>query len=200
MIASLRGRVLSREPALVVEVGGLGLAVQVSARTAAQVPSPGEGVFLHTHLQVRADGGLVLYGFSSQAERSFFLALNSVDGVGPRLALTILSSSPHEETAQAIRDGDEAYLKRIPGVGSKTSARLVFELKDKLAEIPAAARLTPETSPLFEEAQLALVSLGLTQRAAREAVEKVDRRRLGGALRVEDIVKAALQSGGRARE
>ena len=199
MIASLRGRVLSREPSLVVEVGGLGMAVQVSARTAAQVGQRGETVFLHTYLQVREDQ-FTLYGFSSEAERTFFLQLQEVKGVGPRSALTILSSAPLDELVRAIREGNELYLRKIPGVGPKTAPRLVFDLKDKLPDLPAAARLVTEAATLLEEAQLALVSLGLTQRAAREAVEKVERGGLGVEPRVEDIVKAALQSGGRARE
>ena len=199
MIASLRGRVLSREPSLVVEVGGLGLSVQVSARTAAQVGQRGETVFLHTYLQVREDQ-FTLFGFSSEAERTFFLQLQGVKGVGPRSGLTMLSSAPLEELVRAIREGNEAYLRKIPGIGPKTAPRLIFDLKDKLPDLPAAARLVTEAATLLEEAQLALVSLGLTQRAAREAVDKVERGGLGAEPRVEDIVKAALQSGSRARE
>jgi Holliday junction DNA helicase RuvA len=196
LIASVRGKVVAREPALVVEMGGIGLALQVSARTAAQLPADGAEVFLHTHLHVREDH-LSLYGFASEEERTLFLQLLGVNGVGPRVALMLLSSAPLESLQRALQDGDEAYLVKLPGVGKKTAARLVVELQGKMpVRSPvavAAARLRP--APLVEEAMLALVSLGLTQRAAREAVERVEARGIGAESRVEDVVKAALQAG-----
>ena len=200
MIASIRGNVSAREPVLVIDVGGMGFAVNVSARTAARMPERGEAVSLLTYLHVREDQ-LALYGFSTARERALFLLLLSVSGIGPRLALQLLSSAPHEEFERAVREGNEAYLVKLPGLGKKTAARLVVELQSKLeaaapSEGPAAARVDAE--PQFEEAVLALASLGLTQRAARDAVERVDRKRLGDAPRVEDIVKAALQSGAKA--
>ena len=192
MILSVRGRLLAREPQVVVEVGSVGLGLHVSARTAALLPALGEELSLVTYLHVREDQ-LALYGFHSERERALFLLLLGVNGVGPRLALTLLSSAPLEELERALRDGDEAYLVRIPGVGRKTAARLVLELQGKLVAAPPAAAQV-DGGAVFEEAMLALASLGLTPRSAREAVDKVDRRGLGAAPRVEDIVKAALQS------
>lgn len=193
MIASLRGRLLAKDPQVVVDVGSLGLAVQVSARTAAQLPALGEELSLVTYLHVREDH-LALYGFASPRERELFLLLLGVNGVGPRVALTVVSSAPLEELERSLREGDEAYLVRLPGVGRKTAARLVLELQGKLEALPVAAAASVEGGASFEEATLALASLGLTPRAAREAVEKVDRRRLGKEPRVEEIVKAALQA------
>lgn len=192
MINSVRGRLRAKEPLVVVDVGAVGFGVHVSARTAAALPALGEELSLHTYLHVREDQ-LALYGFQSERERTLFLLLLGVNGIGPRVALTLLSSAPLEELERALRDGDETYLVRLPGVGRKTAARMVIELQGKLAAVPAAAAWV-EGSELFEEATLALTSLGLTSRAARDAVEKVDRHALGNAPRVEDIVKAALQS------
>ena len=194
MIARLRGVLISQDPMPIVEVGGLGLAVQVSARTAAQLPGTGNEVTLVTYLHVREDH-LSLYGFSSARERDMFLNLLSVSGIGPRVALTLLSSAPLEELERAIADGEDRYLTRLPGLGRKTAARLIIELQGKIIPKPEAARV--ECVPLFEEAVLALTSLGLLPRAARTAVEKVDLKNLGELPRVEDLVKAALKSGAR---
>jgi len=199
MIASMRGILASREPIVLIEVGGIGLAVHVSARTAARLPELGREVALLTYLHVREDQ-LALYGFSSAHERQLFLLLLTVSGIGPRMALQLLSSAPHEDFERAIRDANIAYLVKLPGLGKKTAGRLVVELQSKLedavTESQSSARLDPE--PQFQEAVLALASLGLTARSAREAVERIDRKRLGEAPRVEDIVKAALQSGAKA--
>jgi Holliday junction DNA helicase RuvA len=196
LIASVRGTLTAREPVVIIDVGGVGLAVNVSARTVARLPRRGGEISLLTYLHVREDQ-LSLYGFSSERERSLFLLLLGVSGIGPRMALQLLSSAPHEDFERAVRDGNEAYLVRLPGLGKKTAARLIVELQSKLeALVPtegAAARV--ESAPQFEEAVLALASLGLTQRSAREAVERVDRKQLGDAPRVEDIVKAALKTG-----
>jgi Holliday junction DNA helicase RuvA len=189
---------IAREPVPIVEVGGVGLAVQVSARTAAHLPDVDEEVTLVTYLHVREDN-LSLYGFATIAERELFLHLLSVSGIGPRVALTLLSSAPLEELQRAILEGDTAYLTRLPGLGRKTAGRLIVELQNRLPptpEVEATARVAHE--PVFEEAVLALTSLGMPPRTARQAVEKVDLDKLGPAARVEDLVKAALKSGARA--
>jgi Holliday junction DNA helicase RuvA len=197
VIASVRGKLIALEPRPVVEVGGIGLAVHVSARTAAALPACGQELQLHTYLHVREDQ-LSLYGFANEDERSMFLLLLGVNGVGPRLALTLLSSAPLDELERGIAAGDEAALRKLPGLGQKTAARLIVELQGKVAagRTQKAARVAPH--PVFDEAALALVSLGLTQRAARDAVDGLDRAALGAQPRVEDVVKAALQRGVRA--
>jgi Holliday junction DNA helicase RuvA len=194
MIASLRGTVATREPVLVVDVGGVGFAVHVSARTAATLPAAGGTVVLHTHLHVREDI-LALYGFATAAERALFVQLLSVNGIGPRVALTLLSSAPHDHLLRALQDGDEDYLVKLPGVGRKTAARLVLELQGKVAA--AAPASAPTGDARLDEAVLALVSLGLSQRTARDAVDRVRGGGLPPAARVEDVVKAALQAGAR---
>ena len=192
MISSLRGVVAALDPVLVIDVGGVGFAVHVSARTAAQLPARGATVTLQTYLQVREDH-LALYGFATEDERALFVQLLSVNGVGPRVALTLLSSAPHEDLVHALQAGDESYLVKLPGVGKKTAARLVVELQGKLGARPPASGRSAD--PLFEEAVLALVSLGLSPRTARDAVDKVRSNGLAPAARVEDLVKAALQGG-----
>lgn len=197
MIARLRGVLIARDPVPIVDVGGLGLTVQVSARTAAQLPAVDRQVTLVTYLHVREDN-LSLYGFATVAERELFLHLLSVSGIGPRVALTLLSSAPLEELQRAILEGDTAYLTRLPGLGRKTAGRLIVELQNRLtppSETADAAQVAQ--APVFEEAVLALTSLGMPQRVARQAVEKVDLKKLGTAARVEDLVKAALKSGAR---
>lgn len=194
MIARLRGVLITQDPMPIIEVGGLGLAVQVSARTAAQLPKSGSEVTLVTYLHVREDH-LSLYGFSSEQERDMFLNLLSVSGIGPRVALTLLSSAPLDELQRAISVGDDGYLTRLPGLGRKTAARLIVELQGTIVPKPEAAFV--DHAPIFEEAVLALTSLGLQPRAARTAVEKVDLQHLGEQPRVEDLVKAALKSGAR---
>jgi Holliday junction DNA helicase RuvA len=188
---------IARDPVPIVDVGGLGLTVQVSARTAAQLPAVDRQVTLVTYLHVREDN-LSLYGFATVAERELFLHLLSVSGIGPRVALTLLSSAPLEELQRAILEGDTAYLTRLPGLGRKTAGRLIVELQNRLtppSETADAAQVAQ--APVFEEAVLALTSLGMPQRVARQAVEKVDLKKLGTAARVEDLVKAALKSGAR---
>jgi Holliday junction DNA helicase RuvA len=192
MIASLRGTLTAREPVLVVDVGGVGFAVHVSARTAATLPARGATVTLQTYLHVREDQ-LSLYGFATESERTLFVQLLSVNGVGPRVALTLLSSAAHEELLRALQEGDEAYLVRLPGVGRKTAARLVLELQGKVQAAPAAQTAATGDARL-DEAVLALVSLGLSQRQARDAVIRVQNAGLKPAARVEDVVKAALQT------
>jgi Holliday junction DNA helicase RuvA len=176
-------------------VGGVGFAVQVSARTAAQLPRPGSEAFLYTYLYVREDQ-LTLYGFGAEEERAIFLLLLGVNGIGPRVALTLLSSAPVDDLVRALQDGDEPWLVRLPGVGKKTAARLVVELQGKLP-VRGAASVARGGDPLLDEAILALVSLGLAPRSAKDAVERVRSRGLPSEARVEDVVKAALQTGSR---
>src|SRR5262249_26383189 len=115
VISILRGAVVSRQPVLVVDVGGVGFAVQVSARTAAELPPVSGRVALYTYLHVREDH-LSLYGFGTEEERGLFVQLLDVQGVGPRVALTLLSSAPHEDLVRALQTGDEAFLVKLPGV------------------------------------------------------------------------------------
>lgn len=133
MIASVRGEVLVRRPDhVVVETGGVGYRLAVSAETLKAVPAHGKEVTLHTHLVVR-DDAMALYGFASEEERDLFLHLNSVSGVGPKVALAILSGGSPRELLRAIALGDHKRFQAVPGVGKRTAERVIVELREKVA-------------------------------------------------------------------
>jgi len=171
MIAHLRGKLLSKRPGqAVVEAAGVGYDVAISIPTFAELPATGAEVALHVHTHVREDA-LALYGFLRGEERQLFEKLISVSGVGPKLAMTILSGMPSAaEIVGAIRSSDVARLTKIPGVGRKTAERLALELKDKLEAFDAAPAKAAAASPLEEDVLSALVNLGYQRPHAERAV------------------------------
>jgi Holliday junction DNA helicase RuvA len=194
MIGQLRGRLAEKRPnQVLVEVGGVGYLVQVPLSTYAALGELHTEVTLLIHTHVREDA-LALYGFVSAREKHFFEMLLSASGVGPTLALKILSGMSVEELVPAIRGSDLVRLTKIPGVGRKTAERMVVELKDRLeiaaieAERPAAA------SPAGVEADVisALVNLGYDGRTAEGAVGEA--KRAAGTTNFEKLLRAALQS------
>jgi Holliday junction DNA helicase RuvA len=133
MIASVRGEVLTRLPgAVVVEAAGVGYRLSVSSETLAAVPRVGAQARLLTHLVLR-DDGMHLYGFSSEAERELFLMLIGVQGVGPKVALAVLSGGAPRELLNAIATGDTARFQAVPGIGKRTAERIIVELREKVA-------------------------------------------------------------------
>ena len=133
MIASVRGQVLSRLPGeVVVEAAGVGYRLAVSSETLSGVPRVGDTATLHTHLVLR-DDGMHLYGFSSEAERELFLMLIGVQGVGPKVALAVLSGGAPRELLNAIATGDTARFQAVPGIGKRTAERIIVELREKVA-------------------------------------------------------------------
>jgi len=173
MIAHLRGRLFSKQPGqAIVEAGGVGYDVVISIPTFTALPAEGAEVSLHIHTQVREDL-LALYGFLDLNEKRLFERLITVTGVGPRLAVTILSGLNPERTVAAIRALDHATLTRIPGVGKKLAERLVVELKDKLEDMaaPRAVSAGPAVPPAFEDVLSALVNLGYQRPAAQKAIQ-----------------------------
>jgi len=194
MIGQLRGRLAEKRPnQVLVDVGGVGYVVQVPLSTYAALGELHTEVTLLIHTHVREDA-LALYGFVSAREKNFFQMLLSASGVGPTLALKILSGMSVEELIPAIRGSDVARLTRIPGVGRKTAERMVVELKDKL-EIVAVETEKPAGSwPAGIEADVisALVNLGYDGRAAETAVGEAKRE--AGAGNFEKLLRAALQS------
>jgi len=153
MIAHLRGTLLAKHPnQAIVEVHGVGYDVSISVPTFTEMPAAGAEVSLHIHTHVREDA-LSLYGFLRLAEKHLFEKLLTVSGIGPKLAITILSGMPADEMVGAIRTGDLARLTRIPGIGKKTAERMVLELRDKLL-VPTGA----------------LVNLGYQRAAADKAL------------------------------
>jgi holliday junction DNA helicase RuvA len=164
VIASVRGEVLVRRPDhVVVETGGVGYRLAVSAETLKAVPARGKQATLHAHLVVR-DDALQLYGFASEEERDLFLHLNSVSGVGPKVAIAILSGGTPRELLKAIAIGDHKRFQAVPGVGKRTAERVIVELREKVAgELEQADAGDPESAEEAEPRLLArdgLVGLG----------------------------------------
>lgn len=171
MIAHLRGRLLVKHPnQAIVETGGVGYDVTISVPTFSDLPAAGSEVALHIHTHVREDQ-LALYGFLRIAEKHLFEKLLTVSGIGPKLAITILSGMPADEMVGAIRGNDVARLTRIPGIGRKTAERMVLELRDKLpTPTPGQEVVTPSMTPIEEDVLSALVNLGYQRTAAEKTL------------------------------
>jgi len=170
MIAHLRGTILAKHPnQAIVETHGVGYDVVISVPTFSEMPAPGAEVALHIHTHVREDA-LSLYGFLRLDEKRLFEKLLTVSGIGPKLAITILSGMPADEMTGAIRGGDVARLTRIPGIGKKTAERMVLELRDKLPAVTGVAEISVQTSPVEEDVISALVNLGYQRPAAEKAL------------------------------
>ena len=193
MIGQLRGRLTDKRPnQVLVDVGGVGYLVQVPLSTYAALGELHTEVTLLVHTHVREDA-LSLYGFLSSREKHFFEMLLSASGVGPSLALKILSGMSVEELVPAIRGSDLARLTKIPGVGRKTAERIVVELKDKLDAVTVEVERPAASSPAGIEADVvsALVNLGYEARAAEVAAAEA--RRENGAGNFEKLLRASLQ-------
>ena len=194
MIGQLRGRLADKRPnQVLVDVGGVGYLVQVPLSTYASLGELHTEVTLLIHTHVREDA-FCLYGFLSAREKHFFEVLLSASGVGPSLALKILSGMSVEELVPAIRGGDLARLTRIPGVGRKTAERMVVELKDKLEAVVVESARPAATSPAGIEADVvsALVNLGYEARAAESAAAEA--RRESGVKDFEKLLRGSLQA------
>jgi len=203
MIAHVRGTlVASSQDSVVVDVGGVGYRCLVSTSTRSRLPASGQEVTLQTSLQVREDS-MTLYGFLTGEEYDLFELLLRVDGIGPKVALAVLSSTTPDSLRRAIAFEDVTALCRIPGIGKKTAQRMVLELKEKVGSIgPAvAASGTPETAagplppqPLdtIADAVDALMALGYTRTDAAQAVDKA-RREAGEQPKAETLVRLSLK-------
>ena len=188
MIARLRGRAIGNTPdGLIVDVGGVGYLVAATP-SAVRAADGGGDVALHTYLHVREDA-LPLYGFADAAERQLFVQLLSVNGVGPKVALAIVSGSPASELRRAIVLEDVARFQAIPGIGKKTAERIVLELKEKLGDAPVPISSAAGTQP-HVVARDALVELGYSVGEAEHALAAVDPE-LPPEERVRQALKAA---------
>ncbi len=203
MIACLRGIVFKKlADSLIVEVGGVGYEVFFPQAGQHRLPADGEPVFLHIQTVVREDA-FSLYGFLDSAEKEMFQLLDTVSGIGPKVAMNILSGITPVDMAQAILHDDLARLTRLPGVGKKTAERLCLELKDKVQFLPAAmaAPAQPRAEATDDgrerDALSALVNLGYPPVRAREALQAV-RQQLGedgfAGMRIEELLRLALRS------
>ena len=191
MIGRLRGRVVEVDGAVaVVDVGGVGYEVEVTTSAAAMLATATAEVVVHTHMVVR-DDGQALFGFASVPERDLFRSLIKVSGIGPKLALSLLSSVAPDVFASAIASGDVAAITRVPGIGKKTASRLVIELRDRVGELATGALSGAGPNAETREAVLALVSLGYRENAAARVVGEVVQAL--GTVAVEDLVKEALR-------
>jgi Holliday junction DNA helicase RuvA len=195
MIGRLQGTVIDKQaPDLLLDVQGVGYEVLVSLSTFFAVPSIGESVTLHTHFVVRDDAQL-LFGFSELGERTLFRHLIKVNGVGPKMALAILSGMSASEFALCVHNNDVATLMKLPGVGKKTAERLVIEMRDRVGDIEAsasgAAPVTSQQPDIAEEAESALIALGYKPQDAAKMVSRAASEDISSA---EQLIRAALKS------
>ena len=205
MIGRLTGQLLVKQaPELLIGVQGVGYEVQVSMTTYFTLPPMGETVTLHTHFVVREDAQQ-LFGFASDEERALFRALIRVSGVGPKMALAILSGMTAEEFVRCVRSGDTQTLTRLPGVGKKTAERLLVEMRDRLAGWhPTAGDMTAVPGPAnhsldaTEEAESALVALGYKPQEAARMVSGA-RADAGDVASSEELIRLALKSSVRSK-
>lgn len=205
MIGRLRGVLTEKQaPDILLDVGGVCYELQVPMSTIYQLPVLGEQLILHTHLVVREDAHL-LYGFYSQQERRMFRSLIKVSGVGPKMALAILSGMAVDEFVRTIRMNDIAGLTRMPGVGRKTAERLIVEMKDRLSEwseqleiAQGATSGMPETATqqqLSQEAETALVALGYKPAEATRMIAHALKAN-PETSRSEELIRQALRTKG----
>jgi Holliday junction DNA helicase RuvA len=191
MIALVRGEVAVRRPdAVVVDAGGVGYRLAVSAETLKQVPAIGKPVSLHAHLIVR-DDALQLYGFATEEERDLFLALLGVQAVGPKVALAVLSGGSPRELVSALAAGDAARFQAVPGIGKRTAERIVVELREKVGASPGD---DPFTVTRGDDPRLlardGLVGLGFSLQEAGELLDGAP----ADALTPEDLIAHALKA------
>jgi len=202
MIGRLKGTLLTKQPpTLLLDVNGVGYEVDAPMSTFYQLPEVNQDIVLHTHLVVREDVQQ-LCGFISETERSMFRSLIKINGVGPKLALSILSAISADDFARCIQDGDTATLVRLPGVGKKTAERLVIEMRDKLKDwqvdslpdgkAPAGMMDIQHSADPVEEAVSALIALGYKPPQASRMVSQIDSHDLSSEKIIRDALKASI--------
>ncbi|MFQ5470410.1 MAG: Holliday junction branch migration protein RuvA [Gammaproteobacteria bacterium] len=195
MIGFLRGKIISRQaPHLLLDVNGVGYEVEATMTTFYNLPKVGEAFSLYTHLVVREDAQL-LYGFSSESERTMFRSLIKINGVGAKLALTILSGMSVEEFATYVRDNNSTALVKLPGVGKKTAERLIIEMRDRLTDEKSTLSTVDTSAQPFKgdevsDAVSALTALGYKGQEASRMVRNIDVNGKGS----EEIIREALKS------
>ena len=196
MIHTIRGRLIERKPTLiVVEVNGIGYEVNIPLSTFEKLPEVNQECFIWIHHHIR-EGSEALYGFASREEREFFQLLISISGIGPRLAIGMMSGTSVDDFRQRIISGDIKSLTALPGIGPKTAKRIIVELKEKFVELPSDDLLIPAArsrmSSIENDAFLALLSLGYRKHEAQKVMEKV-RKKFPEIEDVETYIKVALK-------
>jgi len=193
MIAFLRGRLIAKTPSqAIVECGGVGYESTISVATFTTLPAEGAEARLHIYTHVREDV-LALFGFAEPAEKRMFEKLLTISGIGPKLAITVLSGIDTSRLVTAIRGGDHATLQRIPGIGKKTAERVVLELKDKLDDMAVApATASAHYGPAGDDALSAMVNLGYARPIAQKAIETAMAKNPEAAQDFEVLFRAAM--------
>ena len=193
MIAHLRGLLLVKSPnRAVLECAGVGYEVAISVATFSALPAEGAETKLHIYTRV-AEDALALFGFAEIAEKRLFEKLLTISGIGPKLAITVLSGIDSSRLVTAIRSGDHAALVRIPGIGKKTAERVVLELKDKLDDLATApVEAAPSFGSVGEDALSALVNLGYPRPVAQKAIETAIQRDASAKASFEALFRAAM--------
>jgi Holliday junction DNA helicase RuvA len=193
MIAHLRGKLIYKEPGqAIIEAGGVGYDVIISVPTFTALPSVGAEAALHIHTQVSEDQ-IALFGFLEREEKRLFERLITVGGVGPKLAIKMLSGLSPDRTVQAIRSQDHAQLTRIPGVGKKLAERLVLELKDKLDDFAVVTVAMVARGGAVDDVLSALVNLGYQRVAAEKAIEQATANDKAVAANFDELFRGALK-------
>jgi len=198
MIAHLRGVLLAKHPnQAIVECAGVGYDVAISVATFSLLPNEGAEVKLHIYTRV-AEDQLALYGFADTQEKRLFERLLTISGIGPKLAITVLSGIAADRLVAAIRRGDHASLVKIPGIGKKTAERVVLELKDKLDDLATApvegSKPISALGEAAEDALSALINLGYARPVAQKAIESAIEREPAAAKDFEQLFRAAMAS------
>ncbi|MHA7130759.1 Holliday junction branch migration protein RuvA [Algoriphagus namhaensis] len=197
MIAYLQGKLAFKDPTyVIIDVHGVGYLVKISLQTYSKIKDE-ESIRLLTHLHIKEDAH-TLFGFREEVERSMFLLLLSINGVGPNTALMVLSSLSTEEIEQAILGGDVGTIQRVKGIGAKTAQRIILELKDKIGKTSTGDSLVPSgflnsNTKIRQEALQALITLGFTKAAAEKNLAQV-LKKTNGEISLEDLIKASLKT------
>jgi len=190
LIASLKGIVQSKKPeGIIVDINGVGYHVNIPLCSLSDIPDPGETVFLYTYTHVKEDA-LQLFGFLSEEEKKVFTTLLNINGIGPKLGLAILSGMPVQKFIETVNNEDVSLLATIPGLGKKTAARLILELKGKLPSMDIEKSDIPEPDSAAKDAISALVNLGYKKSSSEKAVETAVS---NGYTAIEDIIREALK-------
>jgi len=190
MIGKLSGTLTDKAPTeITIDVGGVGYQIFIPLSVFYRLPDVGARVSLYTHTHVREDA-LQLFGFLGPEEKQVFLLLNGVSGIGPKLAVNILSGIPAEDLARALREGDQPRLLSIPGVGKKLAERMIVELRDKFLSLPAVETAQWNGTQLTRDAVSALVNLGYRRADAEKSVREIARNGEGS---LGEVLKEALR-------
>ncbi len=201
MIGRIRGVLLEKKPPeLLVDVQGVGYELQAPMSTFYQLPATGSEVALHTHFVVREDAQL-LFAFHAERERMLFRALIKVSGVGPKVALAILSGMSSDEFVRTVHNSDAKAMAKIPGIGKKTAERLIVEMRDRLGDwgeesvrLPGAPETAPAAASLDEDAETALIALGYKPQDAARMIARVHKDRDEPPTSSEELIRLALRS------